>query len=206
MPEKLIEALAHAKHVGVITGAGISAESGIPTYRGIGGVYDDPAQGEDIIDALSGPTLARDPDRTWRAVGELARHATGARPNAGHAALVEIEKHVERFVLLTQNVDGLHQAAGSRNVIAVHGSIRATRCMECGKKGGLTEDELRALDAAGKAVSPRTSCAPSTERRVATIAAGYCDPTRCCSVRCLPRTSCSACTRSSRSLRRKCCS
>jgi len=148
LPEALSEALAGARHVGVITGAGISAESGIPTYRGIGGVYDDPDHGNDIIDALSSHTLKDDPDRTWRAVGELARHASGARPNAGHFALVEIEKHVERFVLLTQNVDGLHQEAGNRNVIPVHGSIRATCCLACGLRGVLTNEELRALEAA----------------------------------------------------------
>jgi len=148
LPESLFEALADIRRVGVITGAGISAESGIPTYRGIGGIYDDPAKGDDIIDALSGPTLQRDPDRTWRAVGELARHAGGARPNRGHLALVEIERTVKEFVLLTQNVDGLHQAAGSKNVIAVHGSIRATKCMTCGLTGTLAPNELRALEKA----------------------------------------------------------
>jgi len=147
-PQELAAALAGARHVGVITGAGISAESGIPTYRGIGGVYDDPARGNDIIDALSGHTLASDPDRTWRAVGELARHAAGARPNAAHAALVEIEEHVERFVLLTQNVDGLHQTAGTRNLIAVHGSIRDARCTGCGLRSQFTAAELGAIEAA----------------------------------------------------------
>lgn len=148
LPEALYEALVDIRRVGVITGAGISAESGIPTYRGIGGIYDDPDKGDDIIEALTGSTLLTDPDRTWRAVGELARHAGGARPNKGHMALVAIERSVKEFVLLTQNVDGLHQAAGSRNVIPVHGSIRATRCMGCGRQGTLAPDELAALDAA----------------------------------------------------------
>lgn len=164
LPDELAGLLAGARHVGVITGAGISSESGIPTYRGIGGLYDDPEHGNDIIDALSGDTLKKDPDRTWRAVGELARHATGAQPNEGHRALVEIEQHVEQFVLLTQNVDGLHQLAGSRNVIPVHGSIRATACMDCGLRGTLADDELRAIESA-----PRCSHCEGTLRPAAVL-------------------------------------
>ncbi|MHC4956069.1 MAG: SIR2 family NAD-dependent protein deacylase [Planctomycetota bacterium] len=150
LPEPLYELLADIRRVGVITGAGISAESGIPTYRGIGGLYDDPQKGDEMIESLSGHTLASDPDRTWRAVADLARHAGGAKPNDGHRAIVEIEieESVPEFTLLTQNVDGLHQAAGSRNVIAVHGSIRATRCLGCGLKGTLAPELLASLEAA----------------------------------------------------------
>ena len=148
LPEPIFERLADIRRVGVITGAGISAESGIPTYRGIGGIYDDPNKGHEMIESLSGDTLARDPDRTWRAIAELARHAAGAVPNAGHRAIVEIERFAPEFTLLTQNVDGLHQAAGSGNVIAVHGSIRATRCTACGLKGALAPERLAQLDAA----------------------------------------------------------
>jgi len=148
LPRELAGLLAGARSVGAITGAGISAESGIPTYRGIGGLYADPAHGDEMIDALSGSTLKSDPDRTWRAVGELARHATGAQPNAGHRALVEIERHVEQFVLMTQNVDGLHESAGSRNVIPVHGNIRATACIDCGLRGTLSDEELCAIEEA----------------------------------------------------------
>ena len=136
------------RSVGAITGAGVSAESGIPTYRGRGGLYDDPAEGERTVQALTGSTLLRDPDRTWRAVAGLARLSTGARPNAGHEAVVSMERRAERFVLLTQNVDGLHQAAGSRNVIDIHGHVLDTLCMDCGARGALDREILPALEAA----------------------------------------------------------
>jgi len=145
LPAPLVEALHRVRSVGVITGAGVSAESGVPTYRGTGGLYE---EDEGAIEALTGTTLRSDPDRTWKTVGDLARHAAGAKPNAAHVAIAEIERKVERFVLLTQNVDGLHQAAGSRNVIDIHGSIAHTRCMACGQEGDLTREELLAIVAA----------------------------------------------------------
>ncbi|MCK6460559.1 MAG: NAD-dependent protein deacylase [Planctomycetes bacterium] len=145
LPAPLVEALRRVRSAGVITGAGVSAESGVPTYRGKGGLYE---EDESRIEALTGTTLRSDPDRTWRAVGDLARHAAGAVPNAAHFAIAEIERKVARFVLLTQNVDGLHQAAGSRNVIDIHGSITRTRCMACGAEGELSREELEAIHAA----------------------------------------------------------
>lgn len=134
--------------MGVITGAGISSESGIRAYRGKGGLYDDPEEGDRTVEALTGSTLARDPDRTWRVVAELARQAHDAEPNAGHHAIVELERRAERFVLLTQNVDGLHQLAGSRNIIDIHGSVFATLCMRCSQRGELDRASLTSLDAA----------------------------------------------------------
>jgi len=148
LPAPLRDALRTVRSVGAITGAGVSAESGIRTYRGRGGVYDDPAEGDRTVEALSGPTLRADPDRTWRALVRMARESRDARPNAAHRALVEIEARVERFVLLTQNVDGLHQAAGSRNVIAIHGDLLATTCLSCGQEGRLGREELGRLEGA----------------------------------------------------------
>jgi len=142
LPPPLVQALKHVRSVGVITGAGVSAESGVPTYRGKGGLYE---EDDGAIEALTGTTLLSDPDRTWKTVGDLARHAAGAKPNAAHTAIAEIERKVERFVLLTQNVDGLHQAAGSRNVIDIHGSITRTRCMGCGAEGDLSREELLSI-------------------------------------------------------------
>ena len=139
LPGDLVKALARVRSVGAITGAGISAESGVPTYRGKGGLYDDPAEGDRTIEALSAPTLARDPDRTWSVIGALAQRCLEAKPNAGHYALVEIERKVERFVLLTQNVDGLHLRAGSKNIIDIHGDRLATECMDCGAQGRLSD-------------------------------------------------------------------
>ena len=146
LPSVLKEALARVRSVGVITGAGISAESGIPTYRGKGGIYDDPEEGDRTIEALSAPTLHADPDRTWRALAKIARAAGGAEPNPGHLAVVEMERHAERFVLLTQNVDGLHQRAGSANVIDIHGNTFETICTSCGLSGRI--EDPRTIDAA----------------------------------------------------------
>jgi NAD-dependent deacetylase len=134
---ELLRALARLRSAGVITGAGISAESGIPTYRGKGGIYDDPEEGDRTIESLSGETFERDPDRTWCTIADLARRARAARPNPAHHALVLIEQRVERFVLLTQNVDGLHQLAGSSNVIDIHGDVFATVCTSCAAHGRL---------------------------------------------------------------------
>ena len=153
LPGALRERLAEVRTVGAITGAGVSAESGIQTYRGRGGLYDDPDEGDRVVEALTGTTLLRDPDRTWRAVAGLARQSLHARPNPGHAALVEIERRAERFVLLTQNVDGLHQAAGSREVIDIHGHVRDTVCIACGARGALSPEALAAVEAA-----PRCAC------------------------------------------------
>jgi len=153
LPDGLIERLRDVRSVGAITGAGVSQESGIRTYRGRDGLYDDPEEGDRTVEALSGPTLARDPDRTWRAIGALSRQALNAEPNAGHRALAEIERKVERFALLTQNVDGLHRLAGSRNVIELHGNIFMTHCLSCGKAGELAREILAALNAA-----PRCDC------------------------------------------------
>jgi NAD-dependent deacetylase len=133
----------------VITGAGVSVESGIPTYRGRGGIYDDPDEGDRVVEALSGPTLRADPDRTWRVVAWKARLAKDARPNRAHEAVAEMERRtgLGGFVLLTQNVDGLHAAAGSRNVIEIHGNTLRTRCLGCGAGGRLDAEALRALEA-----------------------------------------------------------
>lgn len=142
LPKELTKELEKVRSVGVITGAGISVESGIPPYRGKGGVYDDPKEGEKTIEAVSGSTLITDPDRTWRAIAKMAGHAKGAKPNAAHMALVDIEERADRFVLLTQNVDGLHQAAGSRNVIDIHGTLSEIFCMSCGKSGQIEDISL----------------------------------------------------------------
>ncbi|MHC4956831.1 MAG: SIR2 family NAD-dependent protein deacylase [Planctomycetota bacterium] len=148
LPNELVEALAAVKSAGVITGAGISVESGIRTYRGEGGLYDDPEEGDRTVEALTGSTLEVDPDRTWQAVVKLARAAQGAQPNAAHDALVRMEQALDRFALLTQNVDGLHDLAGSRNVIYIHGNVFDTRCMACPATGRLEREDLIGLERA----------------------------------------------------------
>lgn len=131
-----------ARRVGAITGAGISVASGIQAYRGPGGLYDNPEEGERTVEALSAGTLARDPARTWSVVAALARTAIAARPSFGHQALVRIERLVDAFVLLSQNVDGLHALAGSENRIDIHGTLRVLRCMACGAKRDLKAADL----------------------------------------------------------------
>jgi NAD-dependent deacetylase len=146
LPDQLKQALAGVRSAGIITGAGISAESGIPTYRGVGGVYADEAAGNQLMDDLSGDTLRCDPDRTWRAIADLARRSTGAQPNAAHRALARLEAGLERCVLLTQNVDGLHGQAGSRNVIEIHGNLARALCTACETE--TPPPDWHALDAA----------------------------------------------------------
>jgi NAD-dependent deacetylase len=150
LSEPLRRRLAPLRSLGVVTGAGISAESGIATYRGAGGLYDDPEEGDRTIEALTGSTLRRDPDRTWRAVAKIARQSQGAAPNPAHRALAELEQRL-RVVVLTQNVDGLHQLAGSRNVIDIHGTVFDVLCMSCDRPGRL--ESLAELDRA-----PRCAC------------------------------------------------
>lgn len=160
LPADLLEALRDVRSVGAITGAGVSAESGIQTYRGQGGLYDDEEQGDRTVEALSGPTLRTDPARTWRVVAALARASSDAEPNAGHIALAGIERAVERFALLTQNVDGLHLEAGSEHVIEIHGNVYATVCMACGVHGRLGREALEevrdvpACDRCGEMLRP----------------------------------------------------
>ena len=120
-----------------ITGAGMSAESGLPTYRGIGGLYDDGGtdDGVSIEEALSGTMLRRDPALCWRHIGQLERSCRGATFNDGHAVLARLEQRLERCCVLTQNVDGFHRDAGSDNVIEMHGTLRRLRCTSCAWRG-----------------------------------------------------------------------
>jgi NAD-dependent deacetylase len=156
LPPSLREALGRVRSVGVITGAGVSKAAGLPTYRGAGGVYEDPVEGDRTIEALTGSTFRRDPERTWERILRLARGSAAAAPGPAHAALVAMEARVEHFVLLTQNVDGLHGRAGSRNVIEIHGNVLRVRCLACDAVGPLGRS---ALDPG----APRPRCASCGE-------------------------------------------
>lgn len=123
--------LAPAHHLLFITGAGLSADSGLPTYRGVGGLYGDDKKtrfGCTIEEALSGPMFETRPDITWTYLVELERTCRGATFNRGHAVIAAMERHFERVWTLTQNVDGFHQQAGARHVIDIHGDLRTLRC------------------------------------------------------------------------------
>jgi len=126
-------ALARARSALFITGAGMSAESGLPTYRGIGGLYDqvDTDEGLPIETLLSGEMMRAKPDVTWKYVHQIELACRGAAPNRGHEILAALEERLERCLVFTQNVDGLHRAAGSKNVIEIHGNIYDLRCTAC---------------------------------------------------------------------------
>jgi NAD-dependent deacetylase len=120
--------LKSADKVAVLTGAGVSAESGIPTFRSNGGYW----QQYRFEDLATPQAFARDPKFVWTWYEERRRMIAQAKPNAGHYALVELEKQKPDFTLITQNVDGLHDLAGSKNVIKLHGDIWTLRCLKCG--------------------------------------------------------------------------
>jgi NAD-dependent deacetylase len=125
--EAAAERVRRASRVIVLTGAGVSAESGIPTFRGAGGLY----EGVRAEDLASPEGFQRDPETVWKWYRERARAGREARPNAAHDALVAWER-AATISVVTQNVDGLHTRAGSRDVIEVHGSIRRVRCEQAG--------------------------------------------------------------------------
>ena len=116
--------------IAVLTGAGVSAESGIPTFRSNGGYW----QQHRFEDIATRQGFDRDPKFVWTWYEERRRSIALARPNAGHYALAEMERRVASFALITQNVDGLHDLAGSRNVIKLHGDIWSVRCLKCGRE------------------------------------------------------------------------
>lgn len=120
--------LKSAKSIAVLTGAGISAESGIPTFRGAAGLWKQFRPEE-----LATPeAFARDPQTVWEWYHWRRKLIAQAKPNAGHQALARLEQVAPSFTLITQNVDGLHQAAGSKEVLELHGSIWKLRCTQCG--------------------------------------------------------------------------
>ena len=127
IPEPLVAALRRARHVAVLTGSGISAESGVPTFRdaqtGLWSKY----RPQDLA---TPEAFQRNPKLVWDWYAWRRELVSQAQPNAGHLALVELERRRPQFSLITQNVDGLHQRAGSRNAIELHGNITRTKCFE----------------------------------------------------------------------------
>src|SRR5437879_1988555 len=110
-----------AERIVVLTGAGVSAESGVPTFRGAGGLW----EGLRVEDVATPFAFQRDPGLVWRFYNARRENLRTIQPNAGHHALVALEERFtpEQFTLVTQNVDGLHRAAGSRNVLELHGNL-----------------------------------------------------------------------------------
>ena len=117
-----------ARSLAALTGAGISAESGIPTFRGSGGLWK-----QFRAEQLATPeAFWRDPKLVWEWYDWRRSLIAQAQPNPGHLALAELERRVPAFTLITQNVDGLHDRAGSRRILKVHGDIWMVRCTNCG--------------------------------------------------------------------------
>ena len=131
--DRVVDILAESRSLLFITGAGISADSGLPTYRGIGGLYnaDRPEEGFPIEEVLSGEMIQVRPELTWKYLGQIEQAARGATFNRGHEVIVEMERHFPRVWTLTQNVDGLHRRAGSKNLLEIHGSLNRLRCTAC---------------------------------------------------------------------------
>jgi NAD-dependent protein deacetylase/lipoamidase len=126
-------ALAQARRVVVLTGAGISAESGVPTFRGAEGLW----RSFRATDLATPEAFARDPALVWEFYNWRRELLGPLSPNAAHRALVALEQRLPDFWLITQNIDGLHQAAGSRRVLELHGNIWRLRCTGCSR---ITED------------------------------------------------------------------
>lgn len=129
------QAIKQAERILLITGAGLSADSGLPTYRGVGGLYNGhTAEGLPIEAALSGHMLQRDPALCWKYLAELGKACLSAQANAGHYAIAELQRRKPQCWLLTQNIDGYHRAAGSPmdRVIEIHGELAPLYCQSCG--------------------------------------------------------------------------
>ncbi|MBV8637186.1 MAG: NAD-dependent deacylase [Candidatus Eremiobacteraeota bacterium] len=135
--EELLRRLREATSVFVLTGSGISAESGLPTFRGVNGLW----RTHRVEELASPEGFARNPKLVWTWYNERNAAHRQAKPNAGHYALAELEKRVPAFTLATQNVDSLHLRAGTKNLLELHGSLRVARCTKC--------DARRSLDATG---------------------------------------------------------
>ncbi|HSG29934.1 MAG TPA: NAD-dependent deacylase [Thermodesulfobacteriota bacterium] len=126
--DKAIELVENANIVAVLTGAGISEESGIPTFRDEGGLWKE-HRPQDIA---TPEAFARDPQFVWEWYDLRRQTIIEAEPNPGHFALVELENKKEGFTLITQNIDGLHKKAGNKSMIEMHGNIWQMRCTKCG--------------------------------------------------------------------------
>ena len=179
IPAELIQQLVKATHVAVLTGAGVSAESGVPTFRdaqtGLWAKYSP--------EELATPSaFRRNPRLVWEWYEWRRKLVANAKPNPAHLALAAMEKRFEQFHLITQNVDGLHQRAGSTAVIELHGNITCTKCFDedtvvlnwpdtgdvppkCPNCGGLLRPDVVWFEEA----------MPETEMNLATQASTNCD-------------------------------
>lgn len=131
--ERIVHVMHQARRLLFITGAGISADSGLPTYRGIGGLYNEQLTEENIPieTALSGQMLAEAPHITWKYIHQIEYACREASYNQAHQIIANLQDCFEDVCVLTQNVDGFHRQAGSRNLIEIHGDIHDLHCTLC---------------------------------------------------------------------------
>lgn len=128
--EGLLERLSSATAVAVLTGAGISAESGVPTFRGQEGLWKK-FRPEELANF---DAFIKNPDLVWEWYSYRRKLIAEVKPNPGHSALAEMETLFPEFVVITQNIDNLHQRAGSRKVYELHGNIERNYCIKCGRQ------------------------------------------------------------------------
>jgi NAD-dependent deacetylase len=124
IPGDILERLKHARRASVLTGAGISAESGIPTFRGAGGIWEK----YDFTKLATPEGFKEDPRLVWEWYQLRQREMKKAKPNPAHETIAKMEDHYDEFAVLTQNIDGMHKRAGSRNIVELHGNIWRMRC------------------------------------------------------------------------------
>lgn len=142
--DRAADRIARARHLAVLTGAGVSAESGLPTFRGTDGLW----RGRDPISLATPQAFEADPALVWEFYNWRRDLAGRAVPNPAHRALADLAERVPRLTLISQNVDRLHQRAGSRDVHELHGNLDEVRCIRCG----------RTMDRTGVALPPLPSC------------------------------------------------
>jgi len=151
MFESVSDKLHQAKKIVFVTGAGISQESGIPTFRGNDGLW----RKYDPMKLATIDAFYQDPKLVWEWYEDRRKNILAAKPNAGHVAIADLAKYKEVWVL-TQNIDGLHQRAGCKNVLELHGSIITIKCTVCNFKDKITRkfSEIPPLCKCGNILRP----------------------------------------------------
>ncbi|SHN01250.1 NAD-dependent deacylase [Phytopseudomonas punonensis] len=146
--QRLASAFIEARRILIITGAGLSADSGLPTYRGLGGLYNGHTdEGVPIEVALSGEMLRQDPALCWKYLAQLGSACLAAQPNAAHNAIARLQALKPECWVLTQNIDGYHRQAGSpeERLIEIHGELAPLYCRACGATDERLSERLQQL-------------------------------------------------------------
>ncbi|MCF6269505.1 MAG: NAD-dependent deacylase [Melioribacteraceae bacterium] len=154
IPKTLIEKLKSAKSIIFFTGAGISAESGIETFRGKGGLWNKMSAQE--LASFDG--FMKNPDLVWEWYQYRRKIVRETNPNAGHKTIADFEKHFDEVTVVTQNVDNLHKRAGSSSILELHGNIERNYCMDCktfyGVEKFLESEEVPKCEKCGGMIRP----------------------------------------------------